>query len=45
MSKYWEEEVEMYSPEEMEEYYASREDETVERDLDRRYDHGPNDNI
>lgn len=36
MSKYWEEEVEMYSPEEMEEYYNIREDETIERDLDRR---------
>lgn len=36
MSKYWEEEVEMYSPEELDEYYASQEDETIERDLDRR---------
>lgn len=45
MSRYWEEEVEMYSPEELEEYYASREDETVECDLDRRKDHVSNDNI
>ena len=36
MAKYWEEDVEMRSPEEAEEYYNSREDETVERDLDRR---------
>lgn len=45
MSKYWEEEVEMRSPEELDECYNSREDETVEHDLDRRNDHVSNDNI
>ena len=40
MSRYWEEDVEMRSPEEAEEYYNSREDETVERDLDRRNGYG-----
>lgn len=40
MAKYWEEDVEMRSPEEAEEYYNSREDETVERDLDRRNGYG-----
>jgi hypothetical protein len=40
MAKYWEEEVEMRSPEEAEEYYNSREDETVEHDLDRRNGYG-----
>ncbi len=40
MAKYWEEEVEMRSPEEAEEYYNSKEDETVERDLDRRKGYG-----
>ena len=40
MSRYWEEDVEMRSPEEAEEYYNSREDETVERNLDRRNGYG-----
>ena len=40
MAKYWEEEVEMRSPEEAEECYNSREDETIERDLDRRNGYG-----
>ena len=40
MAKYWEEEVEMRPPEEAKEYYNSREDETVERDLDRRNGNG-----
>lgn len=36
MAKYWEEYVEMRSPEEMEAYCNAKEDETIERDLDTR---------